>query len=149
MGLAPLSGKSNNKGRNSGTICVSLSAEKQVLRIQRWLHPRRCLVLRLKPLQKQFKRPPENQMCSSRTSNICSRNPAGLKFQLTFFLYSTPLREGSNPVEPLLVCLHHQTKDKHLDVDPRDWKIQHGKPGAWTAVRKFVLLSGLGTPAQI
>lgn len=64
----------------------------------------------------------------------------------------TPLRVGFDPVGLLLGCVHllsGQTKDKHVDVDPRDWEIHHGKPRAWTAVRKFVLLSGLGTPAQI
>lgn len=64
----------------------------------------------------------------------------------------TPLRVGFSPVQLLLGCVHlqsRQTEDKHVDVDPRDWEIHHGKPRAWTAVRKFVLLSGLGTPAQI
>lgn len=64
----------------------------------------------------------------------------------------TPLWEGFNPVELLFVCVHllsRQAKDKHVDVDLRDWEIHHGKPRAWTAVKEFVLLSGLGTPAQI
>lgn len=62
----------------------------------------------------------------------------------------TPLRVGFDPIGLLLVHLQSgQTKDKHVDVDPRVWEIHHGKPRAWTAVRKFVLLSGLGTPAQI
>lgn len=79
--------------------------------------PRRCPVLRLKPIQKQIKRPHENQMYSRRTSNICSLNPAGMKFQVSFPFITLPvacahtLWVGLNPVKLLLECESSERTD--------------------------------------